>query len=254
MTRCMVGVGPTRSLGGLPPGHWVVTLGEDWALAVAKRSWNQAPRLFQVLQPSLRYADLVLEARWACFPWGPWVGWIAPWPWLEGLLLLSIGPFQDLLRCRCMCLPPDPSASRPACGLQLEGLESSVGSFQHLWRVLRRLKTAGRQWLWGRRSYVQGLLVSWGMQMDPCDSKTMDYGWNGLLPNYRALIESTVWQSLGFGRPTFRCPISQPRGAETGSWAPSESTARTEVSQSITRCTGWAWFFPGSLCTLVTDP
>lgn len=59
----MVGVVPTRFLGGLLPGHWMVPFGQDCPLAVPKGSWNQAPWLFQVLQPSLRYADLDLEAR-----------------------------------------------------------------------------------------------------------------------------------------------------------------------------------------------
>ena len=60
--------------------------------------------------------------------------------------------FSDLWY-RYMCHPPSPSARRPTCGLQLEGLVLSVGLFQHLLGgvggegVLRGLRTAGKQWL-----------------------------------------------------------------------------------------------------------
>ena len=51
----------------------------------------------------------------------------------------------------------------------VRGLEASMGPFLDLW------------------GYRQVCLLQ-----DPCASKTVDNGWDGLEPNYRAYSESTV--------------------------------------------------------------
>ena len=75
------------------------------------------------------------------------------------------------------------AAGRP--GIECRTLSASLG-------VLRGLRTTGRQWLWGRWRGIKGLSGSLGVQMGPCDSKTVDCDWDGLLPVDRALLESTA--------------------------------------------------------------